>query len=351
MNIVLLVIVSVLLLLVPSGVSAEPDPSAVHTVQVVAARSREEALRVMKGLQRRGDSPFMLDIYDRQGILWHTVHAARFKNLRAAKVYAAKLSGKKGKSAVVLSLPEASFDNFRRRSETWMTEETDRNSSVAAKAPLLEKKVIQPPIVTANLIPEGGSRLSNQADISSRESHGRYIMANMGVFRTEKSSDDLNRDLTDHGFTANSSIDRTNLAWKLVGGYKFTQILGVEAGFVRMQKINTRIDASNTSGLVGEAARHAPLTMDGVIVEGVASWDVTPLFSLIGKAGGFLWRGKVSASGPGEQIIRRDDGVDFVFGVGADYDLWDRAWLRVEWERFLTPDGGDLVTAGLGVAF
>lgn len=353
MNIVFIVITSAFLLLAPADVSADPNSSVFYTVQIAATHSREEALRVMKGLQRQGDTPFLLDIYDNKGVLWHTVHAACFKNFRAAKAFAAKFFERQGEKAVVFPLSEASFDIFRRRAETLRTEEKlpDTQSPVAIKTRLLEEKVTQPPTVTASLIPEDNSRLPNPVGVSSRENHGRYVMANMGVFRTEKSSGDLNRDLADHGFTANSSIDRTNLAWKLVGGYKFTQILGVEAGFVHMQKINTRIDASNTSGLVGEAVRYAPLTMDGVIVEGVASWDVNPRFSLIGKVGGFLWRGEVSASGLGEQITRQDDGVDFVFGAGANYYLWDRTWLRIEWERFLTPDGGDLVSAGLGVAF
>lgn len=188
-------------------------------------------------------------------------------------------------------------------------------------------------------------------DIPVNTTHRRYALASAGLFRTSKDSGDLDRDLAGQGFTANSAIDRTNPAWKLVGGYKFTKVLGVEAGYLRMNKMSTRVDSSGGAGIVPAAARFAPLTMEGVVVEGVAAWHINPSLSLIGKAGGFLWKGKVSADGLGEQATRREDGVDFVFGGGADWHLGEQVSLRLEWERFLTLDAGDLFSAGIGVEF
>lgn len=184
--------------------------------------------------------------------------------------------------------------------------------------------------------------------ISTDVAKKRYALGSLGIAPTTKSSADLDRDLAN---TVTSSINRTNPAWKIVGGYKFTQRLAVEAGYARFQKMNTTISTFSGSGILNDVVKLAPLTMNGAIVEGVATWEIDPLFSLIGKAGGFVWQGGVSASNQGEKVTRKDHGIDLVLGFGADFHIWEQKLLRIEWERFFTPDQVDLFSVGLGVEF
>ncbi|MEO5332840.1 MAG: outer membrane beta-barrel protein [Magnetococcus sp. YQC-5] len=180
----------------------------------------------------------------------------------------------------------------------------------------------------------------------------QYILVSLGITHTEKDSADLNHDLANNGYVATSSIDRTNMGSKIVGGYKFTKYLGVEAGYTLFQKIGTKISASNKSDVIYDAVKYTPLRMQGAIVEGVATWDATPSISLIGKAGGFVWNGKVNLnSSHGDEVTRKDNGIDPILGVGADFHFLDQMFMRIEWERFFTPDKLDLFSAGVGMLF
>ncbi|MBF0108778.1 MAG: SPOR domain-containing protein [Magnetococcales bacterium] len=369
----LLIGLAICLAMVPSVVDASDSDKNVYTVQVSASRSREDAIAEMEKLRRQGFTPFMLDIYNSKNILWHTVQIGYDTNLQVAKKQARKFRKKSGKSAEVLTLPATSFAYFKLRAsgesfegtqKLWTNqpspaiEEPPKNlSGTYSQQPSVSLKDIKPdvsdPVTDGKKLKSMEPDVPDSLDVASPLTNDKkwYVVASVGVSHVGKSSEDLDRDLSSQGFTTTSSIDRTNQGLKLIGGYKFARYLGVEAGFVHFTKVNTKIDASNAGGIANAVVNHAPLTMNGAVMSGVGTWRITPEIALHGKAGGFLWNGKVNANALGDSVTRKDDGIDPILGVGAEFNISDQTLFRIEWDRYLTSDKMDLFSSGVGVRF
>ncbi len=360
MTFILMICMTVFLTVVPSGAGAVPPADNIHTVQVSASRSHDEALKEMKTLKRMGFSPFMLDIYDGRHILWHTVHIGHHAHWQAAQKEALLFTKKMRKKAAILSLPATSFALFKQRVASGETGREDPKTSALSPSDLpVEGQERVPdgrnsdpgpqaqepsaPVVADTR--EGQSEPDSVLQRVDSEQEGqpasfiekRYVLASLSLSHMKKDS-----------ATGTTSIDTSGLGGKITGGYKFTEHLGIEAGYVQFQKVDTKVA---NAGLVNSAVNNAPLTMEGAVVEGVVTWDVHPSVSLIGKAGEFLWRGEATVNGQSLQARRKENGVDLVFGVGTDFRFWDHKILRVEWDHFLTPDEVDLLSVGLGIEF
>ena len=369
------------LFLAPVSVTSATNPVSknVHTVQVSAFLSHIRAKKEMETLERQGFAPFMLDIYDDQHRLWHTIHVGKHARFQAAKTEMTEFSNTTGKEAIIFSNSPASLDIFESRvsGESPTKEQSQQelqpvNGEPSREQieptqehvePTQEEKVeptqehVEPtqakPI---DLIQEQIEAIEEQPESTQTPSpepaKKAYILTSIGISHIDKNSADLDRDLINSGYPITSNIDRTNVGWKIVGGYKFTKRLGVEAGYVYFQNVDAKISTSSTTaGLADEVVKYAPLSMKGVVVEGVASWDTNSKISLIGKAGGFLWKGKVNANNQGVTATREDEGMDLVLGAGARFNFWEQKSLRLEYERFFTPDHVDLYSVGLEVGF
>ena len=371
------------LLMAPASVTSATVPVSknLHTIQVAAFLSHARAMREMETLKQQGFSPFILNIYDDQHQLWYTIHVGKHARFQAAKTEMSEFSSKTGKKAIIFSKPPESLALFESRvlGKIPDKEQPEIESSQIQIEPSQEEQVepiqqeqIEPteaeavelaleqgePIEEEQIEPvqeqvEATQEQSESVQHTSPEpAQKAYVLASIGISHIGKSSSDLDDDLADSGYPTTSNIDRTNVGWKIVGGYKFTKRLGVEAGYVHFQNVDTKISTSSaTDGLAEEVAKYAPLSIKGAVVEGVAFWDVTPKLSLLGKAGGFFWKGKVNANNQGVTVAREDEGMDLVLGAGAKLNFWEKTSLRLEYERFFTPDHIDLYSVGVEVGF
>jgi OOP family OmpA-OmpF porin len=177
-----------------------------------------------------------------------------------------------------------------------------------------------------------------------------------GSFGQSKVSDfngsDLDAELATLGITSSSSTDDTDTGWKAFAGYRLMKYMAVEGAYTNF----------------GEATAHSIITspLSGVVdttVEAEA-WTVSALgilplgdqFSLFGRLGVNFWNIDVSAAGTGGGGIATasedDDGTDWVYGVGAAYNLTNNLSVRGEWERYDFDDGDvDLLSAGISWNF
>ena len=366
----------------PEGSTEKPD-NLIHTIRTASFKSLGRALDEIETLRKLGFHPFLLGVYDHHHQLWYTVNIGKHSCRLAAKNGASELFRKAKIKASVLSIPSAIFSLFMSRVPNQEPEgkpEDDRVYDAVKKIP--------DPIVPASGLDHGLSSagpedsLTNENDRTSQadaepeqaESDRRqngapgqesewggaqgqvegayYVLVGLGVSHTNKGSGDLDAALANNGYTITSDIDQTNVGWKFVGGYRFAQSFSVEAGYIHFQDLDIQVGASPlTSELADEVVKHVPLTMKGVIVEGVGAWEVTSLTSIIGKAGGFLWAGGVMTGDQGINAARDDAGLAPILGVGAELQLIDGYVLRLEYERFFTPDAMDFVSAGFRVGF
>jgi OOP family OmpA-OmpF porin len=132
-----------------------------------------------------------------------------------------------------------------------------------------------------------------------------------------------------------ASCDDSDTGFKVFGGKALSPNFALELGFVDLGKVTA-------TGPLGSAK----VTVDGLQFAGLVVGPINPSFSVFGKIGLFLW--DVSATGPGGSLS--DDGSDFMFGVGAAWNLTPQFALRAEWEQF-DIDGDDVTMISAGVQF
>lgn len=158
--------------------------------------------------------------------------------------------------------------------------------------------------------------------------------------------------------TGTASLDDEDSGLKLFGGLKFNKFIGIEASYINL----------GTATLTGN-------TGDGFTFDGVAyqfpsdGWNIEadattialeamcflPLDVITGndsmkffepfiKIGMHFWDIEYSVSAAG---IGDDDGTDFVFGTGINFNIIERLTARAEWQRFATEEDIDFFSASL----
>ena len=114
------------------------------------------------------------------------------------------------------------------------------------------------------------------------------------------------------------SCDDGAAAWKVFGGYRFNRYFAAEASYV---------DWGEVSGTVSGVGRvSADQTSFGVAA--VGTFDLTPQFSVFGKAGLLMTEQETPASS-----TRQRDETELHYGIGVRYRFTPNWAARAEWER------------------
>jgi OOP family OmpA-OmpF porin len=147
---------------------------------------------------------------------------------------------------------------------------------------------------------------------------------------------------------ASTSCDDTDLAWKVFGGLEVNEYISMEVGYADFGK-------TKYSG-----AKTGTRESNGMTVQLVGTYAVNPSVTLIGKGGfgvlGTRVNGTVVTSGH-----EADTDLEWMLGLGAQYNFTPSVGLRLEWERYFEVGSPsvtstreadiDLVTAGLVFKF
>jgi len=132
-----------------------------------------------------------------------------------------------------------------------------------------------------------------------------------------------------------SSVDDGDTAYKVTVGYNYNKYFSVEGGYINFG--NFDIDASG-SDLGQPIVGSFDADTDGFSIAAVGKWPIANQFSLIGKVGAYYWNSDVDVnvvqSGvPVATASVDDDGTDFFYGVGAQYDF-NKFSVRAEYEIY-----------------
>jgi OOP family OmpA-OmpF porin len=133
-----------------------------------------------------------------------------------------------------------------------------------------------------------------------------------------------------------SSCDDKDTAWKIFGGYQFNRSFALEAAYNDFGRAK-----ANVSFVDGGFQFSGSETFDVTAFElsGLASLPFANRFAGYGRLG--LYYGEVDGKGEfTDQFGGRarasvsDNNFGLTFGLGASYDLTERARFRLEWQRF-----------------
>lgn len=154
----------------------------------------------------------------------------------------------------------------------------------------------------------------------------------------------------------NAKEDKSHINYKFYGGYRYSENLAVEMGFVHLGKFKSDFTA-DYDGVNGPAGRgSAKSTSYGVFVDALGIVPASDSVDLFGRAGLALARTKVSASGfscdnstlgactaaTADDTSRQSASKTRVLpkvGVGADVSLTDTVSVRFEYERYFNVGG------------
>jgi OOP family OmpA-OmpF porin len=166
------------------------------------------------------------------------------------------------------------------------------------------------------------------------QAEGAYIGANVG--RAEQKVD-----------VEGYNFKESTTAYKLYGGYNYTQNFGVEVGFADLR------EAEKTGG--GARVASEPKS---VYLAATGTLPLNEQFSLFGKVGVASTHVKVSASAAGFSDSVSKNRTSPYIGIGASFALNKNVSFVAEYENFgkIAKDGGDhikadFVSAGVRYAF
>ena len=137
------------------------------------------------------------------------------------------------------------------------------------------------------------------------------------------------------------TCDRKDTAWKLYGGVKGNEILGLELGYTDFGKIN--VSGGETDAWGGSLS----LT---------AGAPIGDRFNVFAKGGGVYGRTDVKASASSLVDTGHKKGWGTTFGVGAALGLTNAVQVRLDWDRYRLDFAGgsrdiDLLSAGVQMRF
>ena len=123
-----------------------------------------------------------------------------------------------------------------------------------------------------------------------------------------------------------TSIDETGSGFKVYGGYQLHENFGVEAGYVRLGRLENRFNVGGTTVKQSVAGR-------SLYIAGTGRFLLSESFAFTGKAG--ISFGKTS----GTNVLASADSLigskrSLMVGVGAEYRLNRNVALTVDYERY-----------------
>lgn len=132
--------------------------------------------------------------------------------------------------------------------------------------------------------------------------------------------------LLTRGITSSTLIDSHDTAWNVFGGYRFNDIVAIEAAY------NNLGSYSGTTTISAPAAATAGGTWDAKAfsVSAVVTYPIVDRFGLLFKVGLAATRLEASVS----QLNANETRVQPLFGVGVKYDFTRSFGVRAEFERF-----------------
>ena len=144
------------------------------------------------------------------------------------------------------------------------------------------------------------------------------------------------------GLITGGSVDGTDSAFKIFGGYMFNRHFGLELAYVDLG------EASYSGNFVGLPVTGGRVELSGVNISALGALPIGERFSLFGKIGLFMWDAEASDTTGGVPFSAQQDGTDLSFGIGLGYQFTRNLGVRAEWEMFTTEDAeSSLISVGL----
>ena len=157
--------------------------------------------------------------------------------------------------------------------------------------------------------------LSSFAFSADAPSRPYYVGGGMGQSRGDDVCDGI------------SNCNDTDIAWKLFGGYRFTQNIAIEAGYVDFGEYTGKVNT-----IIGTVKAKAEVS--GFTAHIVGTLPLHERISLIARLGTIYADVDVKGSAGGFNAHGDDQSFSFAGGVGAEVAITEQLFARAEYELF-----------------
>lgn len=156
-----------------------------------------------------------------------------------------------------------------------------------------------------------------------------YIGANAGTTEIGGEAKDID------GATIDYSANE--VGFKFATGYRATQYLAFETGYINFGRFSDTIGSANVS-----------LNPYALGLWAVGTMPLFERFELFARAGWAFWEAAIKTREGGISRSDRRDGSDLAYGVGAGVRLGESMALRLEWDvvDIEDTDGASLISLG-----
>jgi OOP family OmpA-OmpF porin len=184
---------------------------------------------------------------------------------------------------------------------------------------------------------------------------GWYAGLDLGRSRLGMGGADIDGALANQGLAGSSSVDQSDTAFGINGGYRFNRNFAVEAAWERLGDFAY---SSNT----GTDTIDGKFKANALSLAGVGIYPLTPNWSVYGKAGLAHTSVDLEASsqtGATAVSNQSHSGTGLLVGAGVTYDLSGGVFTKLGWDHYAsvgdsasTGQGSiDLYSVGIGMRF
>jgi len=135
------------------------------------------------------------------------------------------------------------------------------------------------------------------------------------------------------------SIDDSDTAFKVFGGYGFSNNFAVEFGYADLGEFTQRNPASSFNVDIESSAIFAEL---------VGSAKIHDRVDVFAKLGVAYWDTELTVFGSGVSASGDENSLDPVIGIGFDFRVGEQLGIRLEWEQYQNVGEGTGVAAAPG---
>lgn len=124
------------------------------------------------------------------------------------------------------------------------------------------------------------------------------------------------------------TCEDTDMAWKILGGYRINRYFSAELGYVDLGK-----SPANFSGFTDD------ITAQAWELSAIASLPIATGLSIYGRLG--IYRAYVEEKGSFDTV--KNSNNDATYGVGVGYKFTRTLGIRGEWQRYADVGGGAIL--------
>lgn len=164
-----------------------------------------------------------------------------------------------------------------------------------------------------------------------------YIDGQLGQARGDVGADEMNARMAELGYSAEARVSGQNrTAWKILGGYQYSDYLAVEAGYLDLGEVRTRLSGSpvDIQDYLNSANLVHPRSASGYEIALVGRYPFDDKNSVYVRGGLLFANSRYQADAQTDFAKRSASERDGFIGVGYAYEINDRWGLHLSAENY-----------------